>query len=81
MDVIVSTFLNTITSFSLGRLKSIGLDIKTTRRLQKVDIIQRTTLYTVGAQSIACAQSIAPSLIGDNIWKKPKFLKNYFYRR
>ncbi len=23
--------------------------------------------YTVGAQSIACAQSIAPSLIGDNI--------------
>ncbi len=25
---------------------------------------------TVGAQSIACAQSIAPSLIGDNICEK-----------
>ncbi len=37
---------------------------------------------TVGAQSIACAQSIAPSLIGDNICEKNlKFLKNYIYRR
>ncbi len=37
---------------------------------------------TVGAQSIACAQSIAHSHIGDSICKKkPKVLKNYFYRR
>jgi hypothetical protein len=31
---------------------------------------QDKVLCTVGAQSIACAQSIAPSLIGDNICEK-----------
>ena len=37
---------------------------------------------TVGAQSIACAQSIAQSHISDSICKKKtKVLKNYFYRR
>jgi hypothetical protein len=35
---------------------------------------------TVGAQSIAQAQSIAHGHIGDNICKKPKFLKNYSYK-
>jgi hypothetical protein len=35
-------------------------------------------ICTVGAQSIACAQSIAHSHIGDNICKKTKFLKIIF---
>ena len=37
---------------------------------KKVDIFTNAYIFTVGAQSIACAQSIAHSHIGDSICKK-----------
>ncbi len=36
---------------------------------------------TVGAQSIACAQSIAPSLIGDNICEKNLNFEKLFLQK
>ncbi len=42
--------------------------------------MEESEKHTVGAQSIAQAQSIAHGHIGNKIFKKTKFLKNYSYK-